>query len=57
MYPTPFRDRLHRMADIYSHIAETDAGRAPASTLMDALTQRDKRSRAMICHSRLVQIR
>jgi hypothetical protein len=38
------RDRLHRMADVYSHIAETDAGRAPASVhgLMDALTQRDK---------------
>ncbi|MGN6310193.1 MAG: hypothetical protein ACTHNN_11620 [Xanthobacteraceae bacterium] len=37
------RDRLNRMADTYSHIAEIESGAAPPSVhgLMDALTNPD----------------
>lgn len=37
------RDRLHRMADTYSHMAEIESGAAPPSVhgLMDALTSPD----------------
>lgn len=40
------RNRLNRMADAYGHIAEIEAGTAPASVhgLMDALTQREGQS-------------